>query len=116
MGIKSFNAGFAGQVDVNPRRLQMVTTDNLATITAAGYLKNERLSPMVVKPTDILDVIYDYSESTNSGTYDVFLPSFSGNVITLAADVSAGNVLLPVVSGNLAVYSGTSGLIADQQV
>lgn len=114
MGIVSFTAGVAGQVGVTPRRIQITTTDSLATVTTAGYLNNgiSSLANQIL-PTDIIDMIYLYSTSTNSGTYGEFLPSFSNGVITLTQFLSPGDVTLPVVSGDFAVFDGTTGKIKD---
>lgn len=116
MGIISKTFGVMGQNGVSPRRVQLVTTDNLATVTTAGYLSNQKLSPDQVKPTDIFDVIYSYSAVSGAGTYAVFLPTITAGVVTLALDVSEGNVTLPVVSGNVAQFNGTTGLIQDSGI
>ena len=112
MGIASINTDVAGQIGINPRRVKMVSYDNYATITAAGYLSPELLGGFAVYPTDIFDVIYNYVAATNSGSYVQLAPAFSNGVITLGAT----NVTLPVVSGNLAQFSGTSGLESDSGI
>src|ERR1017187_699933 len=113
MGILSFQMSFVGQVGVFPRRGKMITTDNLATITAAGYLNPLTLLGNVMYPTDLIDVVYSYSVNTNSGTDDTLSVSISNGIITLSEEVFPGNVVFPVVSGDFAVFSGTSGKIAD---
>lgn len=116
MSIVSFNTQTPGLVGVAPRIVQLVTTDNLATITTAGYLNKQGqvLEGISLIPTDEVHTIYNYVASTNSGTFEVFIPSISATgVITLTADVSGGNVLLPVVSGDFATFNGTSGQIKD---
>lgn len=102
-----------GQIGQVPRRLKLLTDASLATLTTAGYLNSGNLTGATLYPTDVIDCIYAFNQSTGLGTYDVFLPTFSNGVITLVQDVSSGNVLLPVTSGNIAVFSGTTGLIAD---
>ena len=37
MAILKFTLDVAGQVGVVPRRIKILSTDNLATVTAAGY-------------------------------------------------------------------------------
>ena len=119
MGILSFTTVLAGQsgnfIGGNvPRRVSIVTTDNLATVTTAGYLNNiVKESGNTIYPTDIIDMWYGYVSNNSPGTYDVFLASISNGIITLSLDTSAGNVLLPVVSGDFAVFNGTSGQIKD---
>jgi|SRR5579859_1193998 hypothetical protein len=115
MGILQFTTDEAGQIGQNPRRVKIVTTDNLSTVTAAGYLNKQGqvLQGFSFYPTDIIDMIYSYSVQSNSGTYEMFTISISNSVITLTAFVSVGNVLLPVTSGDFAVFNGTSGQIKD---
>ena len=116
MSIVSYNVLTPGLVGVTPRRVQIVATDNLATVTAAGYLNRQGqvLEGLSLSPTDVIDMIYSYVASTNSGTYEVFLPSIASNgVITLNLWANAGDVLLPVTSGDFAVFNGTSGQIKD---
>lgn len=111
MTIVSKNFGFTGEVGVVPRRVQLVVTDNLSTITTAGYLKPEFLLPDVVYATDIFDCIYSYNATTKTGTYVELLPTITGGVITL--NVAEGNVSLPTVANGIAVFSNTSGALTD---
>jgi hypothetical protein len=92
----------------------MVTTDSLATITAAGYLNNQNYSGNSLLPTDIFDVLYSFNEQTKTGTYGIFQLTFSSSTgFTLNLWENPGNVLLPVVSGDFANFNGTSGQIKD---
>lgn len=113
MGIISITTDVAGQIGDLPRRVKLITTDSLATITTAGYLNNQNLQGYQILPSDVLDVEYLWNTSTNVGTYEVFLPSFSNGVITLSIWANAGDVLLPVVSGDFANFNGTTGQIKD---
>lgn len=112
MGILQLTTQLPAQVGIVPRTVKMLTTDSLATITTAGYLNPQNLEGNSIAPTDVLEVIYAYSQQTGAGTFDVFLPTISNGVITLTQDVSSGNVLLPVNSGDIAIFNGTSGQIA----
>lgn len=113
MSIVSINFGFAGQVGINPRRIQMVVTDSLATITTANYLNTNGILPNSIYPTDIFDVIYNFSALTQTGTYTQLLPSIAAStgIITLSQAVSGGNVLLPVIANHMAAFNGTTGQI-----
>ena len=103
-----------GMVGVFPNQKFAVFGDNLATITTAGYLNAVSLESNPVAATDILQVLYNYNNVTKVGTYGVFAVSISNSgVITLVATVSPGDVLLPVVSGDFAVFNGTTGQIKD---
>jgi|SRR5579862_6389411 len=113
MGILSITTDTAGQVNVNPRRVKIITNDNLATITTAGYLNPISLQGYIILPTDFLDIDYSFNTATNSGTLETFTASFSNGVITLNQWTNPGDVLLPVVSGDFAAFNGTSGQIKD---
>jgi hypothetical protein len=116
MSIVSFNTTTTGQIGIFPRLCELATTDNLATITTAGYLNRngQVLQGFAFYPTDVIFVNYSYVVATNSGTFGIFLPSIAGNgQITLTEWANPGDVLLPVVSGDFAVFNGTSGQIKD---
>ena len=116
MAIISFNVNVTGLVGsaVNPRRCTMVTTDNLAAVTAAGYLNNQNNLGNPILPTDVFDVIYNFNQATQSGTFGIFQVSFSSATgYTLVLWGNPGDVLLPVVSGDFAVFNGTTGQIKD---
>lgn len=119
MGIIAFTVDKAGQIGnliggVVPRRPAITTTDSLSTITTAGYLNPVvNIEAQNLLPTDIVDIIYSYNQQTNSGTYGQFTVVISNGVITLTQWVDPGNVLLPVTSGDFAVFNGTNGQIKD---
>ena len=103
-----------GQVGVAPGSVKMISTDSLATITTAGYIKNNTNSlgnAVGLAPNDIIECLYDYSTITNSGVLGYFQPNMLAGVITLNAWENPGNVLLPVIEGDFAVFNGTSGQI-----
>lgn len=101
------------QVGIVPQMKRMVTTDSLATITAAGYLNSVDLQSNPIASSDVLDVLYSYNQQTNSGTFGIFTVSITNGVITLVIWGNPGDVVLPVVSGDFANFSGTLGQIAD---
>lgn len=113
MGILQLPTPLPAQVGINPATKKMVTTDNISTITAAGYLNAVNLESYPITQNDVLEVLYSYSTVTNSGTYGIFTVSISNGVITLASWANPGDVLLPVVSGDFANFNGTSGQIFD---
>lgn len=113
MGIVSIYTDTAGQVNVNPRRVKIISTNNLATITAAGYLNTEVLSTYTVYPTDIFDIIYDYVQATNTGTYGQFLPTFSNGVVTLNQSPGTGGVVLPTIANHIATYTDVAGTLSE---
>lgn len=113
MGILQLPVVLPAQVGFKPATKKMVTTDSLATITAAGYLNSYDLQSNPISPTDVLQVIYLYNQQTNSGIYSEFTVSINNGVITLTQFVNTGNVLLPVTSGDFPVFNGTTGQIKD---
>lgn len=116
MGIINIDVPLPGQVGIYPRTVKLVTTDNLATITTAGYLNNFNLQGSALTPADVIECLYSFNINTNVGTYEVFTTSFSNGVITLVQWSNPGNVLLPVVSGDVAIFNGTTGQIKDSGV
>jgi len=105
-----------GQVGIKPGSVKMVTTDNLATITAAGYLNGVglQITPQLqLAPSDVIECLYSYNSITDVGTLAYFMPSISNGVITLDIWENPGNVLLPVIANHIAVFNGTSGQITD---
>jgi hypothetical protein len=119
MAILSINVqttGLVGQT-VNPRRCTMITTDSLSAITTAGYLNNQNANGSPILPTDVFEVLYAFNQGTKSGTFGIFTVSFSAATgFTLTEWVNPSNVLLPVVSGDVAVFNGTSGQISDSGI
>jgi hypothetical protein len=92
----------------------MITTDNLATITTAGYLNNQNNLGNPILPTDVFEVLYSFNKATQSGTFGIFQLTYSSSTgYTLVLWGNPGDVLLPVVSGDFAVFNGTTGQIKD---
>lgn len=87
MGILQINRIEVGEVGVLPGTLKMVTTDNLAAVTTAGYLNNTgtQLSSLAIGPSDLIGCMYSFNESTGSGTYTLLKVAVSNGVITLSA-------------------------------
>lgn len=78
MSLLKIDPEFAGQVGVNPRLVRITSTDNYATVIAAGYLNPANLMGYTINPTDFIFMAY------NNGTdFGVFNPSISSGVITL---------------------------------
>jgi len=113
MGIVQAPAVLPGQVGVLGAIKYMVTTDNLATITTAGYLNAIDLAVNPIFSSDVLSIQYSYNVNTNHGTFGLFTVSISNGVITLTNWANPGDVLLPVVSGDFANFNGTTGQIKD---
>jgi hypothetical protein len=89
----------------------MVTTDNLATVTTAGYLTEQGVNPNFIYPTDIFDTIINYNVNTTVGTYIELLPTIVNGVITLSA--AASTIVLPTIANHIATYTNTSGGLSE---
>lgn len=113
MGIIQFPQVLPGQVGVIGAAKYMVTTDNISTVTTAGYLNNPDLAVFPILASDLLGITYSYNNQTNTGTFTWATVTITNGIITIVELVSPGNVLLPVVSGDYAVFNGTSGQIKD---
>lgn len=103
-----------GQVDVNPRRVKIITTDNLITVLESGYLNEQVKQGYILYNTDIVDMLYSYDPLTQMGFYGIFTISIIGsNGITLSQWADTADVLFPVVSGNVVLFSGIAGQLKD---
>jgi len=107
MTISQIQLEFAGQTNVNPRLGRIVCDDNLSTITTAGYL-NSNAGGYAFYPTDMLAISY-------AGGEGFFTLSFgANNVITLAE--TGTSVTLPTVANDIAIFSNTTGTLADSGI
>lgn len=117
MGIKAINVSSTGQIGIDPRRVTIITTDNLATVTAAGYLNLNNLLGYTIYPTDVIEMWYGFVNSSNPGIFSIFTAVVAnGGQITLSLWDNPGNVLLPVVNGDVAIFNGTGGQIKDSNI
>lgn len=91
----------------SPRIVRIVTDSTLAQVTTAGWYS--QTAPNQLQPTDELEIAY--AQGTGSAATAFFSVSIAAGVVTLS--VAESGVVLPVVSGDFAVFSGTSGSIAD---
>jgi hypothetical protein len=98
-----------GQVGLKPGSVKMLTTDNLATITAAGYLNgigNQIVPPLALAPSDLITCLYSYNASTDMGTLAFLQPSISNGVITL--NVAANPVSSNLTNGHIFVGNASN--------
>ncbi len=92
-----------------PRIVRIATTDLIATVTTAGWLNKTISEGAIISPNDLL--LISYGIGTGSQGVNLFSISFAAGVWTVT--IEDGQVVLPVISGNFANFSGTSGAIAD---
>lgn len=96
------------QGNASPRIVRVKTDATLSQVTTAGFLNGAAAQGIVIQPSDKIEVYYGIGGTPNNAMFDV---SISSGIITLS--VAESGVVLPVVSGNIAVFSGTAGAIAD---
>lgn len=115
MGIIAINTSTTGQVGFQnePRRVTMISTDNLATITTAGYMNPISLQGFTLLPTDMIDALYSFNEATQSGTFVILTVAINTatGVITLSEwnSASGGSVTLPTVANYITHFTNTTG-------
>lgn len=105
------NTDFYGQGLVQPRDVRVLTDAARSAVITAGFLTSEGF--LQFYDTDFATVIYAYDSTTGAGTLEQFTMSVTNDVPTLVPFVPTGDVLLPVVSGDVAVFNGTTGQIKD---
>lgn len=111
MGILQPPLPISANTGVIPNIKTMCTTDNLATITTAGYLNNLNLGGYPVSATDILNIEYSFNTATQTGTFGFFTVGINNGVITLTEYQSASgvNATLPTAENAISVFSNTTG-------
>lgn len=107
MGIISYTAELPGQVGVNPRRVKIITTDSLGTVTTAGYFNNQTLLQAdPLRPTDFMDIVYSYNVASGTGTNAVLLLSFSSGIITASAVQTSADTTSSATPGTIRAFVG----------
>jgi hypothetical protein len=103
-----FTTDFSGQVDVTPRLARLnAPLDSLSTITTAGYINSS--SSVSINPPQVGDFVF----AIYNGGQGLFTVTITAGIATLVPWVDGGNVLLPVVVGDVPVFNSTSGQLKD---
>lgn len=113
MSIVQYPQVLAGEVGVIGALKYMVTTDNIATLTTAGYLNNIDLAVYPIASSDVISVIYNYNLQTRSGSYGLFTVSISNGTITLVTWANPGDVITPTIANHIATFTNTIGTIGE---
>lgn len=110
MSLLSFVRIQVGEVGVKPGSIKMLTTNDLATITTAGYLNGigGQFSTVDIAPSDLVECLYNYNSITDSGSFAFLAVSVSHGVITL----SAAAPIEALTSGHIFV-GNASNIAAD---
>lgn len=114
MGILAINVQSTGQIgfQFQPRRCTMITTDNLAALTTAGYINNQNTNGNPIFPTDIFEILYNYDASNQTATFGIFQVTY--NPVTSSFTLVAwADTTLPanVLVNNSATNQMTAGSI-----
>lgn len=109
MGVIQYPVQLTGTVGFNPNLRYMITSDNLATITAPGYLNNtNKIDATPLSNTDVVLAIYSYNPQTTMGTFGIFTVSLnSSNGITLTQWTDAGGNAMLVNAQNVMTSIGS---------
>lgn len=99
--------GYAG---FSPEIVRIVTTATLSQVTTAGWYNNSPIAGESLANVDIVLICYNYASSTQATAFFSVAISAKG-VVTFS--LAESSVVLPVVSGHFANFSGTSGAITD---
>jgi hypothetical protein len=102
----SITTDTAGQINVNPRRVKIVTNATFAQITAPNFLAPAQAEGYTFLASDFFDIFY----SPNLlGTF-----VFNSNDTQLTSLIPSGSgVILPVTVGDVPVVANTSGDLQD---
>src|ERR1700741_1760407 len=91
-----------------------IFTDNLATVTTAGYLNQSSISSGVpISNADVIMALIDFNQQTLSGSFDIFTVSGASGkgLITLTewTNASGGSVTLPTIANYINHFTNTTG-------
>lgn len=104
VGILQLPFPYVGQSGLIPDKRPFATTDNLGTVTTAGYLNSINLEAFPLANNSIIEMLYSYNLQTNSGTYGLFSVSISNGVITLA-QLAAGLLPANIIQTSAAAHT-----------
>lgn len=93
-----------------------VFSDNLATVTTAGYLNSSSIEAgLPLSNADVIMALYSFNNQTMTGSFGIFtvnIASTNGQ-ITLSAWGNPGNAVLPTTANYLAHFTNTTGTISS---
>lgn len=99
-----------GLVDVYPTIVYIDTDNTLTEVTTAGYLNENNFGGL---GNQIVDGAMCLTTNTPYKSTWLIANVAANGQITLSEEINTGNVTLPVVSGDFAVFDGTTGKIKD---
>lgn len=93
-----------------------VFSDNLTTVTTAGYLNSSNIaSGFPLSNADVVMALYSFNQQTQTGTFGIFTVSIApaSGQITLSAWGNPGDAVLPTTANYLAHFTNTTGTISS---
>lgn len=93
-----------------------VFTDNLATVTTAGYLNSSSIEAGIpLSNADVIMALYSFNQQTQTGTFGIFTVNIaaSNGQITLTTWGNPGDVVTPTVANYLAHFTNATGTISS---
>jgi hypothetical protein len=116
MGVIQFPTPIPATNGNFPNLKSALFSDNLATVTTAGYLTTSSLDAgMPLSNADVIMALYSYSQNTNSGTFGIFTVSISTSTgqVTLSSWANPGDAVLPTIANYIAHFTNTTGTISS---
>jgi hypothetical protein len=112
MGILQLPTPLVGQGGLKPASKKMLSSDDLATITSAGYLNNVSLEGYAIEQSDHVEMLYNYNTTTGIGTYAEFTALIVNGVITLVEVVPPGGVTVigTPTAGHIAIFASPNSI------
>lgn len=93
-----------------------VFSDNLTTVTTAGYLNQAAIEAGIpLSNADVIMALYSFNQQTLSGSFAIFTVNIaaSNGQITLTAWGNPGDVVLPTTANYIAHFTNTSGTLSS---
>lgn len=98
-----------GSVGVKPGTIAMVSTENLAAVTTAGYIpygSDSKAWMIGLSQSDVINALIDFNEVSGAGTYVILIPSIASGEVTLSAWDSPGTQ--PLTQNHILVGNATN--------
>ena len=114
MGIIQYPTPIPATVGVIPSLKFMVTSDNLATVTAPNYLNTANMDAAnPISNTDVIMILYNYNLQTTIGTFGLFTAVVSGATgkITLALTSVQQTAVVTLTAAQVQAMFATPQLI-----
>lgn len=114
MSIKSIKIDQSGMAGVTPKVIYIDTTDDVSTVTTAGYL-NDAVNKQNFQFAEsdmalVTTRVTPSSIAIGVGFYEI---SKSGDDWSLVSPAAPGEVVLPTIANRIATYTNTTGTLSE---